>query len=168
MESLLGIRGSKPRASHLAGTDAFRGQPAESSLRQIARSEWWLWVSTFFVVTLSAMAFLLSSFPAFIRHAEHFYEIRSDQARWATLCLLLLFNGWMIYRQWSFRRQRKQLNAQNSGAQSEQIYAGSATTYPATGLHPRFFIEPPLWKETPRARRQKSAMRLAHAPLVRF
>src|SRR5260370_11944326 len=116
MESLLGIRGSKPRASHLAGTDAFRGQPAESSLRQIARSEWWLWVSTFFVVTLSAMAFLLSSFPAFFRHAEHFYEIRSDQARWATLCLLLLFNGWMVYRNRPFHGERQQLNAHTSSA----------------------------------------------------
>ena len=168
MESLLGIRGSKPHSSPLAGTDAFRAQHAESSLRQIARREWWLWVSTFFVVTLSAMAFLLSSFPAFFRHAEHFYEIRSDQARWATLCLLLLFNGWMVYRQWSFRRQRKQLGAQNSGAQSEQIYGGSSTTDPVTGLHTRFFIEQQLGKEIARARRQNSALSLATVHLDDF
>ncbi len=168
MESLFGIRGSKPHSSPLAGTGAFRAQHAESSLRQIARREWWLWVSTFFVATLSAMAFLLSSFPAFFRHAEHFYEIRSDQARWATLCLLLLFNGWMIYRQWSFRRQRKQLSAQNSVAQSEQIYGGSSTTDPATGLHTRFFIEQQLGKEIARARRQNSALSVATVHLDEF
>src|SRR6266436_7580820 len=132
MESILGLRPSKHNSSPLEGSGAFRAQQADSGLRQIARREWWLWFSAFFVATLSALAFLLSSFPAFFRHAEHFYEIRSDQARWATLCLLLLFNGWMIYRQWSFRRQRKQLSAQNSVAQSEQIYGGSSTTDPAT------------------------------------
>src|ERR1700694_4849418 len=116
MESILGLRASRPHSSPLEGSGAFRAQQAESGLRKLARREWWLWFSAFFVATLSALAFLLSSFPSFFRHSEHFYEIRSDQARWGILSLLLLFNGWMLYRQWSFRRQRKKLSGQNAGA----------------------------------------------------
>jgi diguanylate cyclase (GGDEF)-like protein len=169
MESLFGIRARKPNSSPLEGSDAFRAQQAESSLRQIARREWWLWFSAFSVATLSALAFVLTFFPSLFRHSEHFYEIRSDQARWGILCLLLLFNGWMLYRQWFFRRQRKQLSGQNAGADahSGQISDPSAVD-PVTGLHTRFFIEQQLGKEIARARRQNTALSLATIHLDEF
>jgi len=162
MESILGIRAAKPNPSPLEGSDTFRAQQAESGLRQVARREWWLWFSAFFVATLSALAFLLSSFPSFFRHSEHFYEIRSDQARWGILCLLLLFNGWTLYRQWSFRRQRKHLSRQNGGVDTHpgQISDPSGVD-PVTGLHTRAFIEQQLGKEIARARRQNTALSLA-------
>src|SRR5882672_8383248 len=148
MESILGLRPSKHNSSPLEGCDAFRAQQAESGLDRLARREWWLWFSAFFVATLSALAFVLSSFPSLFRHSEHFYEIRSDQARWGVLCLLLLFNGWMLYRQWSFRRPRKQLSGQNAGA---DVHPGeisdSSGIDPVTGLHTRAFIEQQLGKE---------------------
>src|SRR5260370_42292596 len=109
MESILGLRSSKHNSSPLEGADTLRAHQAESSLRKIARREWRLWFSAFFVATLSALAFFLSSFPSFFRHSEPFYEIRSDQPRWGILCLLLLFNAWMVYRQRPFRARRKQL-----------------------------------------------------------
>jgi diguanylate cyclase (GGDEF)-like protein len=169
MESLFGIRARKPNSSPLEGSDSFRAQQAESSLRQIARREWWLWFSAFSVATLSALAFVLTFFPSLFRHSEHFYEIRSDQARWGILCLLLLFNGWMLYRQWFFRRQRKQLSGQNAGADahSGQISDPSAVD-PVTGLHTRFFIEQQLGKEIARARRQNTALSLATIHLDEF
>jgi len=169
MESILGIRAGKPNSSPLEGSDAFRAQQAESGLRQIARREWWLWFSASFVVTLSALAFALSSFPSLFRHGDHFYEIRSDQARWGILCLLLLFNGWMLYRQWSFRRQRKQLSGQNvvSDAPPAQISDPSGID-PVTGLHTRAFIEQQLGKEIARARRQNTALSLATVHLDEF
>ena len=169
MESILGLRASKPNSSPLEGSDAFRAQQAESGLRQLARREWWLWFSAFFVATLSALAFVLSSFPSLFRHREHFYEIRSDQARWAILCLLLLFNGWMLYRQWSFRRQRKQLSGQNAGAEAHpRQVSGSSGFDPVTGLHTRAFIEQQLGKEIARARRQNTALSLATVHLDEF
>ena len=138
-------------------------------MRQIARREWWLWLSAFFVATLSTLAFALSSFPSLFRHSEHFYEIRSDQARWGILCLLLLFNGWMLYRQWSFRRQRKQLSRQSAGADAQpgQISDPSGLD-PVTGLHTRAFIEQQLGKEIARARRQNTALSLATVHLDEF
>jgi diguanylate cyclase (GGDEF)-like protein len=169
MDSILGLRDSKTNSSPLEGTDAFRAQQAESGLRQLARREWWLWFSALFVATLSALALALSSFPSLFRHSEHFYEIRPDQARWGILCLLLLFNGRMLYRQWSFRRQRKRLIGQNAGADAHpgQISDPSGID-PVTGLHTRAFIEQQLGKEIARARRQNTALSLATIHLDQF
>jgi len=169
MESILGLRAGKSNSSPLEGSETFRAQHAESGLRQIARREWWLWFSALFVVTLSAVAFLLSSFPSLFRHTGHFYEIRSDQARWGVLCLLLLFNGWMLYRQRSFRRLRKQLSGQNAAADTHagQISDPSGID-PVTGLHTRAFIEQQLGKEIARARRQNTALSLATIHLDDF
>ena|SRR6266700_241335 len=94
MISTLGLRASQAQASPLEGSRTFRAQQAESSLRQLGRSEWWLWLSALLVSVLSATAFVLTAIPSYFRHSEHFYEIRSDQARWGILCLVLLFNGW--------------------------------------------------------------------------
>jgi diguanylate cyclase (GGDEF)-like protein len=169
MESTLGLRAGKPNPSPLEGSDTFRLQRAESTLRQLARREWWLWLSAFFVVVFSAVAFALSSFPSLFRHRQHFYEPSSDQARWGILCLLLLFNGWMLYRQWSFRRQRKQLSAPSAGvdALSGQLSDPSSAD-PVTGLHTRAFIEQQLGKEIARARRQNTALSLATIHLDEF
>jgi hypothetical protein len=80
----------------------------DSGLQRLGRREWWLWLSGLIVTALSGMVLLLSSFPSLFLHSDHFFEIRSDQARWATLNFLLLFNIWLLYRQWSFRRLRAQ------------------------------------------------------------
>jgi diguanylate cyclase (GGDEF)-like protein len=169
MESTLGLRASKPNSSPLEGSDAFRAQQAQPTLRQLARREWWLWFAASFVAVLSAVAFVLSSVPSLFRHREHFYEITSDQARWAVLCLLLLFNGWMLYRQWSFRRQRKQLSAHDAGTDGQpgQISDPSGID-PVTGLHTWAFIEQQLGKEIARARRQNTALSLATVHLDEF
>jgi diguanylate cyclase (GGDEF)-like protein len=167
MDSSLGLRAPKNSPSPLEGPDTFRAQRAESGLRQLARREWWLWLSASFVAVFSAAAFVLTSFPSLFRHREHFYELTSDQARWATLCLLLLFNGWMLYRQWSFRRQRKQLTGQNSAADPAQLSDPSGIDS-VTGLHTRAFIEQQLGKEIARARRQNTALSLATIHLDEF
>ncbi|OLD82608.1 MAG: hypothetical protein AUG46_07425 [Acidobacteria bacterium 13_1_20CM_3_58_11] len=169
MESILGLRAVKPSSSALEGPDTFRAQQAESGLRQLIRREWWLWFSALFVAALSALALALSSFPSLFRHREHFYEIRSDQARWGILCLLLLFNGWMLYRQWSFRRQRKQWSGQNAGADAHAAQISSPSGLdPVTGLHTRAFIEQQLGKEIARARRQNTALSLATVHVDEF
>jgi diguanylate cyclase (GGDEF)-like protein len=171
MPSIFGSRHTIQNSSPLEGPDAFRAQQAELGLRQLARREWWLWFSAFFVVTLSAVVFVLSSFPSLFRHHEHFYEIRSDQARWGILSLLLLFNGWMLYRQWFFRRERKHLNGQSPGSADEAVSApisSSSGVDSVTGLHTRAFIEQQLGKEIARARRQNTALSLATVHLDEF
>ena len=115
MESLFGLRAGKINPSPLEGPGAFRAQRSGSSLRQLARREWWLWFTALFVAVLSAVAIVLSLlFPSLFRRHEHFYDLRPEQARGGILCLLLLFNLWMVARQWSFRRQRRELTGQNA------------------------------------------------------
>ncbi len=162
MNSVLGARTNRPKPSPLEGTGPFRVQAADADPRQISRREWWLWLSAFLVTTLSAVAFVLSSIRSFFRHADHFYEIRSDQARWATLCLLLVFNAWLIYRQWSFRRLRGQAVDEPLGPQiSSQAFSETAGLDPVTGLCTKSALEQHLGKEVARSRRQNTALSLA-------
>ena len=172
MRSILGTRHTIQSSSPLEGSDSFRAQQADSSLRKLARREWWLWFSALFVAALSAVAFVLTSFSSLFRHHEHFYEIRSDQARWGILSLLLLFNGWMLYRQWFFRRERRHLSGNAGSADDaavpDKISTSSSSVDSVTGLHTRVFIEQQLGKEIARARRQNTALSLATVHLDEF
>ncbi len=168
MELSLGLRASK-QTSPLEGSGTFRAQQAEASLRQLGRREWWLWLSALLVSLLSTTAFVLTAIPSYFRHSEHFYEIRSDQARWGILCLVLLFNGWLVYRQWMFRRRRRELSGNGAGREmlTGQIPESSSMDE-VTGLHTRAFIEQQLGKEIGRAKRQNSSLSLATIHLDEF
>lgn len=167
MQSLFGARGGKSNSSPLEGSGVLRAQQAESGLQQIGRGEWWLWLCAILVTALSAAALLLSSFPSYFGHTEHFYEIRADQARWATFCLLLLFNGWQLYRQRNFRRQRKQFMELNTGSQPA-VYSDPSGVDPVTGLPTQAFLEQQLGKEIARAKRQNLALSLATIHIEEF
>jgi diguanylate cyclase (GGDEF)-like protein len=169
MESTLGLPASKSRASPLEGSETFRARQVESSLQHLGRSEWWLWLSAVAVTILSATAFVLTAIPSYFQHSGHFYEIRSDQARWGILCLVLVFNGWLVYRQWTFRRRRRELSQDNvgRGLLTGQI-SESSSIDAVTGLHTRAFIEQQLGKEIVRAKRQNSSLSLATIHLDEF
>jgi diguanylate cyclase (GGDEF)-like protein len=157
-----GLRAGKSDSSPLEGLPGFRAQQVETSLRQLGRREWWLWVSAFFVTSLSVTALALTAFPSFFLHREHFYELRPEQARWGILCLVLLFNGWLVYRQWFFRRLRRQLSGAGTGQDAQQGQSfDSAGLDPVTGLFTRSFAEQQLGKEIARAKRQNSMLSLA-------
>src|SRR5580704_10968801 len=148
MKSFLKAPANKPRPSPLGGSGNFRVLPDSANPQKISRHEWWLWFSALLVTILSAIAFLLSSIHSFFRHADYFYEIRSDQARWATLCLILIFNGWLVYRQWSFRRLRKLAAGFANDAQAMPAQAMElAGLDPITGLFTRSSLEQHLGKE---------------------
>lgn len=141
----------------------------ESDLRRIGRREWWLWLSALFVTLLSGVAFLLSSFHALFLHHDHFYEIRSDQARWGILSLLLLFSAWMVYRQWLFRRLRKQLGEPGADSQSSMEDINNLSSLdPVTGLQTRASAEQRLGKEVVRAKRHNLPLSLVALHLDDF
>ena len=166
---MLSLRATNLNASPLEGFGVFKAQQAESELRQVGRREWWLWVSSFFVTALSAVAFLLTSFRSLFLHSDHFYEIRPDQARWGAMCLLLLFNGWLVYRQWGLRRARRRLTEQNGDSQGNGAEVSVAAALdPATGLYTRASVEQQLGKEIARARRQNTSLTLATLHLEEF
>ncbi len=131
----------------------------ESGLRRLGRSEWWLWFFASVVTILSTLVFLLSSFPSLFLHSDHFYELRSDQPGPAIMGLLLLFNAWLVYRQWLFRRLRRQATEQGMDAEgsADESYDLSALD-PVTGLYTRASIDHQLGKEIARARRQNTPL----------
>src|SRR6266404_4007657 len=170
MKSFLGLRARTTEPSPLAGSGAFRALQIETELRQLTRSDWWLWFSAFTVTLLAAAALVLSFLPFLFRHANHFYEIRPDQAQWGTAALVVVFNFWLVYRQWSFRRRRKQLTAQNPfperGGPSE---LGDTSGFdPVTGLYTRVSVEQQLGKEIGRARRGKTSLSVATIHIEEF
>jgi diguanylate cyclase (GGDEF)-like protein len=166
---MLGLRGGKLTPSPLEGTGVFRAQQTGSDLKQIGRHEWWLWLSAFFVTALSAVVLLLSSFRSLFLHSDHFYEIRPEQARWGALSLLLLFNGWLVYRQWTFRRARRQLMALNADAETAgaEVIGLSGLDH-VTGLYARGAAEQQLGKEIAYSRRQNTSLSIATIHLEEF
>jgi diguanylate cyclase (GGDEF)-like protein len=135
----------------------------QSSLRRLGRREWWLWFSALTVTVLSALGLLLASLPSLFRHSDHFYEIRSDQAAQGIARLLLLFNFWLVYRLWLFRRLRRQGSEQSADSEldtdTDEALSPSALD-PVTGLYTRGSVEPHVGKEISRARRQKTPLGL--------
>lgn len=161
--------GPEPSPLSFEGHGGIRAQEREAELKLLARREWWLWLSAFFVTLLSGAGFLLSCFRQLFLYSEHFYQIRSDQARWGLMCLLLLFNGWMVYRQWTFRRSRKKIQRESAAAEETTGEKEDPSGFdPVTGLYTRASIEQHLGKEIARARRQNIALSLATVHLDDF
>jgi diguanylate cyclase (GGDEF)-like protein len=169
MKSMLGLRAHSSEPSPLEGSGAFRALQTETELRQIARREWWLWFFACTVTLLATSALILSFLPFLFRHANHFYEIRPDQAQWGTASLVVVFNAWLVYRQWSFRRRRKQLTAQipSSALNGSEILDASGFD-PLTGLYTRLSIEQQVGKEIGRARREKISLSVATIHIDEF
>jgi diguanylate cyclase (GGDEF)-like protein len=169
MKSILGLRARTPEPSPLEGSGAFRALQIDTELRHLVRSEWWLWFSACTVTLLASAALVLSFLPFLFRRANHFYEIRPDQAQWSTAALLVVFNAWLVYRQWSFRRRRKQLNAQNPFPERTGSDISDASGFdPLTGLHTRVSIEQQLGKEIGRARRENTSLSVATIHIEEF
>lgn len=170
MKSILGLRANTASDPSPLATGAFRAQQVDVGLRHIARREWWLWFSALVVTLLSISALVLSFWRPFFRRSDHFYEIRADQAQWGTAGLLLIFNSWLVYRQWSFRRQRRELNQQNPEAERGSSDSSDNPTGmdPVTGMYTRASIEPHLGKEIGRAKRQNTLLSLATLHLDDF
>src|SRR6202043_430174 len=107
-------------------------------------------------------ALVLSCVPSLFPQANHFYEIRPDQAQWGTAGLVLVFNFWLVDRQWAFRRRRKRLTGPKPfPGKGPGDFTDSSGFAPATGLYTRTSIEQQLGKEIGRARRENIALSVA-------
>lgn len=146
----------------LEGPASYCGETVEIDLKRLGRREWWLWFSALMVTTLSAATLLLTAFSRLFRHKDHFYEMSPEQARWGVLCLLLLFNLWMLYRQRMFRQLRKRATAPSTSSDAPTAGMGeTAAVDPVTGLYTRSSALLHLGKEIARAKRQNTSLSLA-------
>lgn len=140
-----------------------------SDLERLGRDESWLWTSALAVTLLSGTAFLLSFVHSLFLHRDRFFEIGSDQARWATLSLLLIFNAWLLFREWSFRRERRQLSERDTAVQSAVAEVQDFSSMDSvTGLYTRTSIDRWLGKAVVRAKRQNVPLSLVALHLDDF
>jgi diguanylate cyclase (GGDEF)-like protein len=141
----------------------------EIELRRLAREEWWLWFFACALTVSGAAALALSFFPSLFGSSDHFYEIRADQAQWGTAGLIVIFNARLVYRQWSFRRRKKQLMGQNPASEGSAGEAHDPGGFDAvTGFYTRVSIEQQLGKEIGRARREHTSLSLATIHIEEF
>lgn len=142
-----------------------------SDLRQLGRREWWLWLSTLVVTVLSGVVYFLCSLPSLFPPNRFYYEISSDQARWAILNFLLLFDSWQVYRVWLFRRLRRGLSSSQSTLALElntEDISSPSDVDPLTGFYTRASVEQRLGKEVVRARRNNIPLSLVALHLDGF
>src|SRR5260370_9353497 len=169
MKSILGLRAHTPKPSPLEGSGAFRALQTETELRQLGRSEWWLWFCACTVTILAASALVLSFLPVLFRDANDFYEIRREEAQWGTAAVVVVFNAWLVYRQWSFRRRRKHLTTQNPSPEHNENEISDASGFdPVTGLYTRLSIEHQLGKEIGRAGRENPSLSVTTIHIDKF
>lgn len=140
-----------------AGWGGGGAQRLQDGMRWLKRREWLLWVSTLVVTLLALAAFLITVFPGFFREQDKWYALRPDQTLWAVLCLLLLFNSWMVYRQWLFRSWHEQAEKLSAAQESGEALDPTSMD-PVTGLYTRASVEAPLGKEIGRVKREKTAL----------
>jgi predicted signal transduction protein with EAL and GGDEF domain len=140
-----------------------------TSLDRVARCEWRLWFSAIVTTLLAGAVLVLSVFHRLFTSTAHFYDVSALQSRDAAFELLLLFNAWMLYRLWSFRRAGRELRTmQFSGDAQATVPQDSFRIDPATGLCTRVSFEFLLGKEVARSRCRKSSLSLVAIQLDDF
>jgi diguanylate cyclase (GGDEF)-like protein len=133
----------------------------EARLQLLGRRERWLWFSALVVTVLSWAVLALTLFPGLFQNASHFYEIDSNEARWATLALVLVFNSWFVYQQRFFQILRKNIYVPASDRREQSVDAADRSALdPVTNVYTRASSEPLLGREVARARRINSGLSL--------
>ncbi len=124
-------------------------------LKQVERSQFWLWVAECGVAALGIVAFVLLSFPAFRDQLDPVYRVEPSHAMPALAALLLLFGSHSVYRQWLLRQEHRALTRPEAGAAVESAVADEspAAVDEVSGLVNRRAAEEWLKKEFARGRR---------------
>ncbi|MGB6430622.1 MAG: GGDEF domain-containing protein [Candidatus Acidiferrales bacterium] len=129
----------------------------QNELESLERRDWWLWSLAVVVMLLLTMAVVSMSFPALIKVDDPFFRYSLARAVRGLVGLVLIFNGYTIYQQWTIKRLRRQFSTQlskmgrleDSAAELHRL----ATVDGLTGLYNRRYAEQRLAAETARSRR---------------
>jgi diguanylate cyclase (GGDEF)-like protein len=149
MESPSPILSEVPRDLHWA--------KIQKELERLERRDWWLWSLAVVVMLLLTVAVVSMSFPELIKIDDPFFRYSLDRAIRGLVGLVLIFNGYTIYQQWTIKRLRREFSAQlNKMGRLEDKAAELhrlATVDALTGLYNRRYAEQRLAAETARSRR---------------
>lgn len=129
----------------------------QRELESLERRDWWLWSLAVVVMLLLTVAVVSMSFPDLIKVDDPFFRFSLNRAVRGLVGLVLIFNGYTIYQQWTIKRLRKQFSTQISRMghledQAAQLHR-LATIDGLTGLYNRRYAEQRLAAETARSRR---------------
>ena len=129
----------------------------QGELESLERRDWWLWSLAIVVMLLLTLAVVSMSFPDLIKVDDPFYRYSLNRAVRGLVGLVLIFNGYTIYQQWTIKRLRKQFSTQLSMMGRLEDRAAElhrlATVDGLTGLYNRRYAEQRLAAETARSRR---------------
>jgi len=149
METPSPILPEAPRDLHLG--------KIQSQLDGLERRDWWLWSLAVVVMLLLTVAVVSMSFPDLIKVDDPIFRYSLNRAVRGLVGLVLIFNGYTIYQQWTLKKLRRQFSMQlakmghleNQAAELHRL----ATVDALTGLYNRRYAEQRLAAETARSRR---------------
>jgi diguanylate cyclase (GGDEF)-like protein len=149
MESPSPILSEVPRDLHWA--------KIQKELERLEHRDWWLWSLAVVVMLLLTVAVVSMSFPELIKVDDPFFRYSLNRAIRGLVGLVLIFNGYTIYQQWTIKRLRREFSTQlNKMGRLEDKAAELhrlATVDALTGLYNRRYAEQRLAAETARSRR---------------
>ncbi len=134
-----------------------RLQEIQLELDRLERRDWWLWVSAIIVMLLLTVAVVSMNFPELLKIDDPFFRFSLNQAIHGLVGLVLLFNTYSIYQQWTIKKLRRQFSEQlgmmNRLQARAEEYHKLATSDALTGLYNRRFGDQRLEAEASRSQR---------------
>jgi diguanylate cyclase (GGDEF)-like protein len=129
----------------------------QAQLESLERRDWWLWSLAVVVMLLLTLAVVSMSFPELLKVDDPIFQFSLNRAVRGLVGLVLIFNGYTIYQQWTIKKLRRQFSTQlnvmgrleDQAAQLHRL----ATVDGLTGLYNRRYAEQRLAAETARSRR---------------
>ncbi|MFI5057252.1 MAG: GGDEF domain-containing protein [Candidatus Acidiferrales bacterium] len=134
-----------------------RAEEIKSSMRRIARRQWWLWSSAVLVTLLLTLGIASFAFPGLLNQAENSVSNDLDIAMRGLVGLVLIFNIYTIYQQLQIHRIQANLSKQVDALgrmeeRTDEVYK-MAVLDPLTGLYNRRSGEQRLAEEISRSHR---------------
>ena len=134
-----------------------QAQQIRTSMRRVAKRQWWLWSSAVMVTLLLTLGIASFEFPGLLSGTDGFYSFNLNLAMRGLVGLVLLFNVYTVYQQLQIHRIQSNLSDQVEAlgkmeVRTEEVYK-LAVLDPLTGLHNRRSGEQRLAEEISRAQR---------------
>jgi diguanylate cyclase (GGDEF)-like protein len=134
-----------------------RLQAIQAELDRLERRDWWLWITAIIVMLLLTLAVVSMSFPNLLKVDDPYFQFSLNQAIHGLVGLVLLFNTYSVYQQWTIKKLRKQFSEQlgmmNRLQARAEEYHKLATSDALTGLYNRRFGDQRLEAEASRSQR---------------
>jgi len=149
-----------------------RLEEVRAQLDRLERRDWWLWSSAVVVMLLLTLAVVSMNFPELLRVEDPFFRFSLNKAVHGLVGLVLLFNSYTIYQQWTIKKLRRQFSEQlrvmNRLQAHAEEYEKLATIDALTGLYNRRVADQRLEAEAARCQRYGRALTVVAIDLNDF